>query len=278
MSTVYADVLFFTNFCMDFLALWLTGSLLHTPKKLRRLFFASTVGAVYALSELLLGGHPLVSAVVGVGVSLLLCYIAYGDAGLFRFVRVFLVFWAVSVLLGGLITVFYTWLSSLFGSETLPLRKSDILLTLGALSGVVVLGVQRFFTRHAGGREVGLYLSLGDREVTVHALSDSGNLLSDPISGKPVVLLRLSAAKRLLPKDYCFPDDTTLIPDERLPRMHPVFVETPAGREMMWAFTPDTAAVDMGKRRHPVTAVLAVDRRDAPYGMCDALVPVSFLP
>lgn len=278
MSTVYVDTLFFTNFCMDFLALWLVGSLLHRDKNMLRLFLSAFLGAGYAVIELLYGGHPLLSAVISVFVSLLLCLVAYVKEGFFGFMKVFLAFWGISALLGGVITVFYTTLAGFFEGEALPLRKSDILLTLGALSGVLILLSGRFFARHRGGKNVRLSLAVGEKSVEISALTDSGNLLSDPITSRPVILLRRSAAAALLGAGYRFPDERQLGGNMGVPRMHPVFVETVAGKEMMWAFTPDFLFLGENGRRVPLSAVVAVDRRDTSFGGCDALLPAVLLP
>ena len=278
MSTVYVDTLFFTNFCMDFLALWLVGALLHREKRMRRIFVSAALGAAYAVAELLYGGHPLLSAVISVLVSLLLCFIAYGKGGFFGFFKVFVAFFGVSALLGGVITVFYSSLASFFEGEAIPLKKSDILLTLGALSGVLILLAGRFFSRHRGGKCVPLSVTVGERSVQLSALTDSGNLLSDPITARPVILLRLSAVQALFPERYRFPDETAYAFMKDQPRMHPVFVETVAGKQMMWAFTPDFLFLGEKGRRVPLSAVVAVDKRDTPYGGCDALLPSVLLP
>ncbi len=275
MQTLYADVLFFVNFCMDFLALWLVGSLFHRERRILPLFFASVLGAAYALFDTLYPMHSVLAFFLFFGVGATMTLIAYGGESAVGFLRLFLSFLVVSILLGGMITVFYSRLSALVGSDALPLRKSDILLTLGGISGLLILAAKRFFFRTRSGKTVSLSLTVGERTLSVSGLLDSGNLLSDPVSGLPVILLRRSVAMRLLPQGYRMPNADAPRFDRRPPHMYPVFVEGVGGREMMWAFQPDRILLSSGRSELALTAALAVDMRDTPYGSCDALVPTS---
>ncbi len=277
MQTLYADVLFFVNFCMDFLSLWLVGSLLHQKRRPLPLLLSAALGAGYALLETLYGGHPFFSFLIFLGVGATMILLAYGGASLTRLFRLYLAFLLTSVLLGGMVTVFYSALASYVGLDALPLRKSDILLTLGALSGILILAAKRFFFRTRAGKTATLSLAVGERTLTLSALFDSGNLLTDPITGLPVILLRASVAKRLLPDGYRLPTASVPRLDARPPHMHPVFIESVAGREMMWAFTPDALHLCGAHTPRAFRAAVAIDMRDKPYGECDALAPTLIL-
>ena len=58
----------------------------------------------------------------------------------------------------------------------------------------------RRFARHRGGELVRLELGLGGRSLSCTALRDSGNTLSDPLTGEPVLVARWQLAARLLPE------------------------------------------------------------------------------
>ena len=56
--TIYADVLFFINFFLDFLCLYITGKLLCLPMKTLRVTLAAALGGGYACVSLFLDGAP----------------------------------------------------------------------------------------------------------------------------------------------------------------------------------------------------------------------------
>ena len=53
-QTVYVDLLFLVNFCMDFQCLFLAGKLLHRPFHVWRALIFASLGAVYAVAALFL--------------------------------------------------------------------------------------------------------------------------------------------------------------------------------------------------------------------------------
>ena len=67
-QTVYGDVLFFVNFCMDFQCLFLTARLLHRPFRIWRAALASVLGALYACAALFLAVSGAVALLLDSGV------------------------------------------------------------------------------------------------------------------------------------------------------------------------------------------------------------------
>lgn len=72
-----------------------------------------------------------------------------------------------------------------------------LVLLAGAVYGAVRLCLDRF-ARHRGRELVQLGLTLGGRELCCVALRDTGNSLSDPATGEPVLVARWQVAARLL--------------------------------------------------------------------------------
>ena len=52
--TVYADVLFAVNFCMDLLSLYGAGVILDRRKRSVRMLLAAAIGALYGVLEIVL--------------------------------------------------------------------------------------------------------------------------------------------------------------------------------------------------------------------------------
>ncbi len=271
MQTLYVDVLFFINFFMDGLSLYLTGSIMHFPHRSIRIAISAAVGAAYAVADVLFPGNAVISALIGILLSGLLVQIAFPEKSPKRFLGACLAFYGISILLGGAVTVFYSLLSRFVGENTAPPARSDVILTLAGLSGVLVaLGV-RFFRRRNVGEQMQISVEIDGNPQMLTALVDSGNLLSDPLSGKPVILCGKRATSLLFPQGIPMPDNDTNI------FLRPVFVQGAEGRRMLWAFAPRKLALLEKRGASSLSAVIALDEHTEKYGDCDALMPSSLL-
>ena len=76
-QTVYGDILFFVNFCMDFQCLFLTAKLLHRPFPLLRAAIASAFGALYACAALFLSVSGVWAFAADLGVCLFMCALVF---------------------------------------------------------------------------------------------------------------------------------------------------------------------------------------------------------
>ena len=77
-----------------------------------------------------------------------------------------------------------------------------VLLSAAVCYGVLTLAFQRM-GRHTvlSGELVSARLTLGERTAELTALVDTGNTLSDPVTGRPVMVAEGDSVKELLPQD-----------------------------------------------------------------------------
>ena len=83
-----------------------------------------------------------------------------------------------------------------------PLDLKIVLLSAAVCYGVLTLAFQRM-GRHTAlsGELVSARLTLGERTAELTALVDTGNTLSDPVTGRPVMVAEGDSVKELLPQD-----------------------------------------------------------------------------
>ena len=201
MTVVYLDEVFLLNFVVDYLLLLAAGRLAGEVLRRGRLALGAALGAAYAGAVFLPGMGFLVHPLCKVGVGALTVLIGYGGSR--RLLRVCLVFFAVSAAFGGGI-----YALQLLGSRSLalsngvissPLDLKLILLSAAGCYGLITLLFHRS-ARHSFRRELAPALvELGARKVTLTALVDTGNTLTDPVSGKPVLVAEGSKVCGLFP-------------------------------------------------------------------------------
>lgn len=203
MTVVYVDTLFLLNAAVDYLLLLCAAKVAGEPLRRSRFALGALLGGVYAVALFLPGlgflQHPLCR--LATGVLMVLC----AFSGTRRLLRQTLIFAALACAFGGGVLAV-----SLLGGRglalgngvfyTVPDLKIVLLSAAGCYAGLTL--VFRRWGRHtAGGGELSqVRLCLDGRSVTLTALSDTGNTLSDPISGRAALV---AEGERLLP---LFPD------------------------------------------------------------------------
>ena len=285
MKVVYVDVLFLINLCMDFLALYIAGGVLNLKRQRLPLLFSAAIGGVYAVLTALYPGNATVGILIGIAVSILLCFVAYGkNAGMRSFSGVCALFYGVSWLLGGMIGAFYGLLSRFFRDrEDLYLALTDgdgrlaIFFAIAGAAATLIGLFKRHFTFRRQERTVTLSLSALGRRTVVSALVDSGNLLADPLSGRPCIVLHPDAAQGLLPRDVlAFWEtggvDPSVLGPATARRIRLIPAETVGGRDLLVGYLPDRIEV-LGDTGRVIDALLVLGRGGEPYAGNAALIP-----
>ena len=206
-QVIYADIMFLLNFCMDFLALFAAGKILGLKLNALKLVAASIFGAVYCIFTFLYNSAIIPEIIINILVSVIMCFIAYNINSLIKFTKIFIIFYAACFMLGGGIEALY-YLSGLVKTEDISngpnLNASFSLHTLIIFTGLcvlIIIFVGTLFKKHASVRDTQLTIGFMGREVKIDALVDSGNLLYEPISSLPVIVVTLQSAANLFNMD-----------------------------------------------------------------------------
>ncbi len=203
---VYADVLFGINFFLDFILLWGTAKFGHFPCRMRRLLPAAFLGALYGVCILV----PQLAAFYGmagkIGFSLLMVWVAFGNLPLLRYGKAVIFFYLVSFAMAGAVIGGYSILSSsgLTLPENFPIPWVALLFAVAAVCVLARWGVRylkRNWQQDSCLTEAEVWF--GGKSVSCLMLLDTGNELSDPASGKPVMVMEYQVLKKILPDDFC---------------------------------------------------------------------------
>ena len=286
MTVVYVDVLFLINFCMDFLSLVIAGASLHLEIRHSYLSLASALGGLYAVIAALYPGNAVIGTCIGVATACLLCYISYGRAcrGK-RFWCLFAFFYGASWLLGGMITGAYEVLRGFFENRTdlfLAITEGDgeiaffFLLLLSCAFLLNMLKRHLYFKREE--KSVDITVRSEDRTARLSALVDSGNMLCDPLSGKPCIVLSQKAAERLVPTDVM---QMALHGDPRAAklsgrsarRIRMIPADTVGGHRLLIGYRADKITVEAERGAHAVEALLVIGGGEDEYCGHAALIP-----
>ena len=273
-QTVYLDLFFVINFSMDFLCFYLSGTLLGNKMSVPRMLVGASLGGIYADLSLFLPVDGLWELLLHIGFCYVMCLTVFGRRSSLLNTCVYI---ATSAVLGGFMTATFELLNTL----DLPFKEIEsdgisawTLLLLASLSAIAALLGGRFFRRRSSVRYSDVRLEFQNRSITLRGFCDNGNMLCDPLSGKPCIVSDRASLSGLLPHKLlnCTPDETLSLPHEYAKRIRLVPTTTATGTGLLLALKLDAIYLDSRQ----VDALLALSDIGEHDG-CQALVPSSLI-
>ena len=199
MTVIYVDTLFLLNALVDYLLLLCAARLAGEPLKRLRFALGAVLGGGYAVAIFLPGLGFLERPACRLAAAVLMVLAAFWGSR--RLGRQVLNFFALScAFAGGVLAI------SMLGGQGLSLNRGVIysgmdlkivLLSAAGCYAVLSLLLQKA-VRHTSftGELKAVRLELGERTVELTALTDTGNTLTDPVTGQGVMV---AEGERLLP-------------------------------------------------------------------------------
>ena len=280
---VYGDLLFLINFCMDFLCFYLSCLLLHQRMPTFRTVVASIVGGAYSVAALFISVNAPISFFADISVLFLMCAIVYlgdGSGALGFFKRVALYFIA-SALLGGLMTSLFSLFNQMDIFENISISVDGIdawIFSLLALLGTAAsMLCTRMLRPDISTRTAIIKIKGTNGENTeLFALIDSGNLASEPISGKSVVFACVKDFKNVIDAPL-YEAISQRIPFEDMPfcvssKIRLVAGGSIVGRVLLPAVRIENVYIKYGKGEKPLDVYFAFVDGEC-LGKYGAIVP-----
>lgn len=199
MTVIYVDTLFLLNALVDYLLLLCAARLAGEPLKRLRFALGAVLGGGYAVAIFLPGLGFLERPACRLAAAVLMVLAAFWGSR--RLGRQVLIFFALScAFAGGVLAI------SMLGGRGLSLNRGVIysgmdlkivLLSAAGCYAALSLLLQNA-VRHTSftGELKAVRLELGERTVELTALTDTGNTLTDPVTGQGVMV---AEGERLLP-------------------------------------------------------------------------------
>lgn len=268
MRVIYIDVLLGLNLFINYFLLLSCARFLLLPVNRKRLIIAACVGAIYSLCILLPEAPPLVSLFLKFAASLGIVRIAWPWQGRRLFMKEVCIFYLTNFAFAGfMIAVWY-----IFSPSGLLIRNSIVYFSISPLLflciTVLSYGLIRLLQRLTGREEpkttlCRLEIQLGNSRILCNGKVDTGNSLTEPFSGFPVVVLDKEKAASFS------------VPEEKI-RLIPF--HTVNGSGVLSAFRPDLLLIQMGKENREYKDVyIAVSTSPVSAGEFSALINPQIL-
>jgi stage II sporulation protein GA (sporulation sigma-E factor processing peptidase) len=193
----YVEYIFVENFIIDFILLFITGKLVKRVIILKRLIAASLIGSLYVIVTLYAGKEFMNNFIVKFSISVLMIMIAYDSKGILTNIRVIICFYITSLIMVGIISALYILTYD-------KLTVNAIIMSI--FTGYAALHfffkeIKDRIVKHNYKRKVNV--SICGKSKTFRGYIDTGNELTDPITGKPVMVVNIDCIKEILGDELC---------------------------------------------------------------------------
>lgn len=204
--TVYLDVVFMENVLMNYIIIFATGVVVKAECKKWRILAGSLVGAVYTV-VMYLNIIPIYSNfIMKLVLSVVIVYIAFKTKSVKRLVKNLIIFYLVSFIFGGCVFALMYFLQPQMAEirngvfvGAYPLKVALI----GGFVAFITLQVSFKLVKNKFSKKDMIYdvdIFINENQVKVRALLDTGNLLKDPITGFPVIVVEHKSLSKVLPE------------------------------------------------------------------------------
>lgn len=205
--TIYLDVILLENLCMNYIILFATGLIHRVKIKAWRILLSSILGGIYAVLSFLPALEIYSGFALKIILSVVMVYIAFKPPNVKLLFRELIIFYLVSFAFGGCAFALLYFV-----------KPQDILVRNGVLTGTYPIkiallgGIVGFVIVNIAFKVVKGKLSkkdmfcevtifIGKKQKKIKAFIDTGNLLKDPISGMPVIVVEAVELEEIIPKE-----------------------------------------------------------------------------
>lgn len=298
--TVYVDQVFVGSLVMNLMILWVTAKMGGVSYNRWRLLLGAALGALYSLAVFLPALHNYLAPVYKFMVSALMVAAAFMPRPPAKAVVLLGYFYLATFALGGTVQGVISFLHGSYSTGVMAgvMQALDAYLWYGILLALIIFwSLGRVAPAQMRKRlmlpllRADLVLSLGGRSVQLPALLDTGNSLSDPVTGHPVVIAEYESVKEVFSEpvraavERHGPDQAAAVLGElgeEIAAGHfRIIPYRSVGRESgcLLGFRPDEVVLKQGGRLYRtgrVVVALCGDRLDGD-APCRALVPPVLL-
>lgn len=195
---VYLDVVFFENLIMNLVIILSEAAVLNSLKKFFRKIIASLILSVFYILTLF---YPTFS-VLQILVGLISIKVAFNPKSIKRLFKETILFYFISFLFGGLSFAMVSFLNKGKVNISNGVLIADFNLFKVFLCGILgVFFVVSFLKKNKKHIFKEIIIVFHKKETKLKVLLDTGNLLKDPYTDSPVIIVEKDAIKTILEED-----------------------------------------------------------------------------
>ena len=200
--TLYIDIIFLENLIMNYVILLSTGIINKEKNNKLMLIISSIIGSVYSIMECILKIDMYSNQMLKIILSISMVYVAFKASNIKKFIKQLIIFYLTSFTFGGcaFFLLYYIKPEQIITDSGRYILK---IVVLGAILGFFILHTALKIVKSKVDKKVTIKLIkiiYNNKSHIVKAMLDTGNLLCDPITKVPVVIVERDELKNILPQ------------------------------------------------------------------------------
>ena len=205
--TIYLDVVIIENLIMNSIIIYATAIVTKAKIKHLRIFLASLIGAIYSVLSYISKLAIFSNLFIKILLSIAMVYIAFNPPKIKTLGKQLLLFYLTSFLFGG---VAFSLIYIIKPQEilmkdglflgTYPLKT----VFLGAIiASIILITAFKVIKSKITAKDIycNIEIYLEQKKIEIKAMLDTGNLLKEPISGMPVIVVEHTKLYDIIPKE-----------------------------------------------------------------------------
>lgn len=205
--TIYLDVVFLENVLMNYIIIYATGVAVKEQFRKIRFLISSIIGAIYTI-VMYLNIIPIYSNfIMKLILSFAIVYIAFKPKTLKKLIKNLTIFYLVSFVFGGCVFALMYFIKPQLAQirngvfvGAYPLKVAII----GGFISFIIIQISFKIVKTKLNKKDMIHqieIIINEKSIKVKALLDTGNLLKEPITGMPVIVVEHISLNSVLPTE-----------------------------------------------------------------------------
>lgn len=205
--TIYLDIIFLENLIMNAIILYATAIILKIKPKFIRILMSSGIGSLYAIISYVTQLQIYALIISKVILAIIMVYVAFNPQTIKKMWKQLLIFYLTSFVFGGvsLYLIYVIKPQNILMKNGMFAGKYALkVIILGAILAfcVIKLSIKIIKTKlNPKDMYCKIKLKLNGKQIETKAMIDTGNLVKEPITNTPVVIVESSLLYDVLPKE-----------------------------------------------------------------------------
>ena len=205
--TIYIDIIFIENIIMNVIILYATSIILKQKIKIIRLIISSAIGSIYSIVMYITKLTIYSSIVSKFILSVVMIYVAFIPNDLKKMFKQIIIFYLTSFVFGGVALNLIYFLRPENVSIKNGLFTGEYALKvimLGAIMAFIIIKISIKIIKtkfNAKDMYCDIKLKINGKQIETKAMIDTGNLVKEPITNTPVVIVEESLLEGIISKE-----------------------------------------------------------------------------
>ena len=204
--TIYLDVVFIENMCMNYIILFATAIITKIKVKHWKILISSVIGSIYAVILTLQLLEIYSNFFLKIILSITMVYIALEPKNIKNLLKQLIIFYLTSFTFGGVAfaLLYFVRPQDILMKNGVYIGSYPIKIALlgGVVGFVIITTAFKLIKNRMTKKDMfcEIQINFNEKAVNVKALVDSGHFLKEPITGLPVIVIESKELQDILPE------------------------------------------------------------------------------